>query len=218
MNKTFTIIVATVAVVSLAVANIETPPAGYIEVTSSALACNPFTPFGGGTGTLADLDGTNFTGSVRIIDQRGYVAEELTYNKETAHWTEGDTENLDGTGLGRGAGFQTYSSSTPGTLVIAGNLSSNDVTVTSSDYTCVGYNLLGNVSAVAKPLSSFTFTNFDGARDYVLIDGVKYCWNKSKGWYNKATGVSADPTLQSGQGFAVYFAKAAKSITLPGSY
>lgn len=227
MNKTFTIIVATVALAGLAFANIETPPAGYLEKSGAGtFVCNPFGTFNG-TPRLADLDGSELaSGTIRIINETGLAT---TYYWRSGKWytTETGGEDSSIVSLPRGACVQIAGG---GTLVAAGPLMNVDITDQSVGQ---GFSSYGNASATTgKRLKDIRVTGqLDPNKDYVLIGGTKYVTTDGSAWYEKVAydggsrvDVKNTVALAEGEGVIFFRQKPRRgslsevTVTLPGTY
>jgi len=227
MKKTLTAAVALSAIAGLALATIETPAAGYVDVETSAFVLNPFTAFDGAL-SLGDIEGTD--GAVlRVIYPNGKKAFEVAWDSAAnpAGWYDG-AGCSNAFALVRGQSVQFISDND--TLTMAGVLTNSNASVT-----CVaGHNFVGNVAPVAVSLTSVSIANFDAdSGDYAFVDGSKYAYYGGN-WYGfnefraAASVSSLTPvannaiTIAPGTGFRVFCSTRRGSkpypvITLAGS-
>ena len=236
MKKTFTATLALSALASLALAtSIDTPAAGYIEMTGSSsaqLVSNPFWSFTNDVMTLGDIDGSLLDSgdAIKVINSNGKVLF-------AAGWYDGawydfsDNNHVASSNsfpLARGTSIQ-FVSDNGKSLVFSGVLTNVDATVT---YTAKGNVFAGNVSPVAKTLASLSFSNFRPDYDFVDVGGEKYVYVPKKGkWYKRsdyqnATSYSgltdySSTSIAAGQGVRIYCGRASANdltATFPGSY
>lgn len=241
MKKTLTAALAlsTFAGLALATSTINTQQAGCVEVGVGNFVLNPFSSFSGTANpTLADFDGSSIavgSGYIRVISDKGkelFSAAYLPSNHASASngagWytviTGGSSsygECKNSYSLTRGQSIQFYGSGV--TLSMAGNINTGDAVLTLS----AGHNFIGNVSPVAKSLTSVSIANFDpDGGDYVFVNGAKYAYYGGK-WYDfdafraAASVSSLTPvannavTINAGYGFRVYCRKRYGSEPLP---
>lgn len=214
MNKTFTAAIAIAATAGLAMAAIETPPAGYEEKDaggSQILVCNPFLSFGGESLTLGDIDGS------AIENDSPYIAKVSTGGQLTKYYwhdnawytaqTGGDPANI--VPLNRGDAIQ-FSGKSGKPLLLSGII--DDVLPSVEKTASVGYTVVGNAAPVTKPLSAFSITgNYDYNKDYVKYGVNKFIYKNSQ-WYYKDTGASAGTVqVAAGDGLFLYCAGGRRS-------
>lgn len=211
MNKTFTAAIAIAATAGLAMAAIETPPAGYEEKSANntqILVCNPFLSFDtSASPTLGDIDGSNIANGdyIAIIDASGHITGK--YSWYDGSWNtkdDGTGESGNSVALNRGDAIQF--SGTPGSpLLLTGIIADGAASITNS--ASVGYTIVGNAAPVTKPLSAFSITgNYDYNKDYVNHNGAKLIY-KNSGWYYKDGGDSAaSRQVAAGDGLFLYCA------------
>lgn len=233
MKKTLTAAVALSAIAGLAMAAIETAPAGYAETTGSStaiLVCNPFLTFEGTTGTtLGDIDGSNLDTAdyIQVVGADGKSLKKAKWHD--GHWYD-FTENTlaDSYALSRGISVRFVSTENKA-ILFSGVIGTANVPV---PYSVKGNVFVGNPSAVAKTLGDFTFSTFKPDYDFVEINGVKYVLVSKKGvtkWVTqeayRAGGSLASMadcgslSIPSGAGVRFYNGKAKTSatVTLPGT-
>ena len=242
MNKTFNMALAVAAAAGMVCAEIETAPAGYVDVAGGSFVSNPFDSFSGAANTLADIDGSAVgldAGYIRVISAKGKKLFDARYLT---------AENAASEGKSEGAGWYVYANSAYGaftnahplargtsvqfngseqTITMAGTLSTENVQVTLVN----GHNFVGNVSPVAKPLTSVSISNFDpDGGDYAYVNGVKYAYYEDN-WYNWNDFIAgtASPiadnavTIAAGQGIRIYCrnrftGEQSPVVTLSGSF
>ena len=238
MKKTLTMSLALVGIAGLALAEIATPEAGYIEKTGSAtalLVSNPFGSFSGNAPTLGDLDGSGLGSAdfVKIISEKGKTLFTAYYRPDATPpgWYDTNDGCSNAFPLARGKSIQFYSPHGTGTLVMAGTFDQNGAEFG----LLAGHNFIGNARPTKIYLRDVRVSSFAPlGGDYAMVNNTKVVYlnaslaskiNKSAGWYlysdingsDPANATDIDYFIPAGEGFRVYVKKTPlPTISLPG--
>lgn len=232
MNKMFTTAMAIAAVAGLASADIETPTAGYKEVSVSGTEFigTPFASFTSTNvaATIGDIIGTDGD-KINVISAAGKKLFTATYDTDGWYVDEACSNSYP---LARGTAVQFVAGSNSDKLFMAGSLVSEDVNVTLGAQN----NFIANASAFSGTTLGDFVVSGDSYKpmgsDYFLVDGQKVVYlneataSKAKlaaGWYLKSalkkpsTAVCQNSTqIAVGKGFRCVLTTGA-TITVPGN-
>lgn len=235
MKKTLTAAFAVAGLAGMAMATIETPAAGYADMTGASTAqyvCNPFNSFTNAAPTLGDIDGSALASStdyIKVISTAGSTV--LTAKWRTVGDVTGWFDDRDvcqsGYALTRGNAIQFYGAS-GAKLVIAGLLGeAKTFTLTANVQ-----NWIGNTSPIAKTVGDVVPSSFNGRKDraffvdpstgtltqaaYYNQTAATKAGLAAPGWYTvSGTTAIGSWALPAGQGFLMMPGTAGVTVTIP---
>lgn len=243
MNKTFNMALAVAAAASMVCAEIETAPAGYVDVTGTSAGVfvgTPFAGFDGNVATLGDIDGSQLneaSDGIKVYSSVGKVLFSATYKtvNNVPGWYDINNGCSNSFPLARGTAIQLVSNGN--TITFAGRIAEGNVSVN----LVKGHNYIANASPISRTLGDFIVAGSKYnplGSDYIYVNGQKLVYlnsataskaGLSAGWYlksaitgtNPSSAVKQDTTaIAAGTGIRGYFTKAngtdAAVFTTPG--